>query len=275
MVSPPAATTTPAPTQILCRQCGAVLQVEQGSQLIVCDFCATTNYLDKSQVVLHYAIRPTIRDDVAEAALRRWMAGNQTVKDLDKKCQIEPPEFQLFPMWLIRATLEGEEKVVLEPAAALSISELKHFALPAADLELFDAELDKAAVPPTVPYDAMLRWLADDHQIGKSQLREASIVHLPIYLFRYSYNGRRYTAVVDAATSKVFATIFPAKWETPYFAIGAAGCLAYFLAALIPLGGFLTAEGSGLAIGLLIYLVASLVISVPLFIVAAYVSARV
>jgi hypothetical protein len=270
--SPPA---SPAVTQILCRQCGAVLPVEQGSQLVLCDFCGASNALDKSQAVLHYVVRPTIRDDAAEAALRRWMAGNQTVKDLDKKCQIEPPEYQLFPMWLVRANQDGQERVLLEPAAALSVSELKRLALPAADLEPFAAEGDSAAIAPTVPYDAMLRWLADDHRVQPASIRESSIVHLPIYLFKYTYNGRRYTALVDAASSQVFANLFPSKWETPYRAIGAAGCLAYFLAALIPLVGFTQAEGLGLGLGLLAYLVASVVIAVPLFAAAAYVSAKV
>lgn len=67
-------------TQLLCKQCAAVLVVEQGAQYATCEYCGTVNFLDKSESVLHYAVRPTIDDAQATAALRRWMAGNHTVK---------------------------------------------------------------------------------------------------------------------------------------------------------------------------------------------------
>jgi hypothetical protein len=207
------ATTSPVATEILCRQCGAVLQVETGSLLVVCEFCGTSNYVDKSQVVLHFAVRPTIRDNDAEAALRRWMAGNATVKDLDQKATIEKPAYELFPMWMVRVKRDDKETVYLEPAAALSISELKQITIPAADLEPYDHTLDNSATAPTVPYEAMMRWLIDDHGVKREQVREVLLVHLPIYIYKYEFSGRRYTAIVDAATSKVFANIFPAKWK--------------------------------------------------------------
>lgn len=271
----PATAETTAASEILCKQCGAVLHVETGSQFVVCEFCNTTNYVDKSQVVLHYAVRPTIRDNDAEAALRRWMAGNATVKDLDKKATIAKPSYELFPMWMIRVKRQDKEEVYLEPAAALSISELKQMTIPAADLETFDHTLDSSAIAPTVPYEAMLRWLIDDHKVQREQVKEASLVHLPIYVFKYDFGGRRYTALVDAATSKVFANIFPAKWEVPYVAIGSVGCLAYFCAALIPIIGYSAQGSTGLALGLVGYVVAALIIAVPLFGAAVYVSAKV
>ena len=41
--------------------------------------------------------------------------------------------------------------------------------------------------------------------------------------------------IVDAATSKVFANIYPAKWEVPYVAIGTAAFVAYFVLAVLSL----------------------------------------
>jgi hypothetical protein len=49
------------------------------------------------------------------------------------------------------------------------------------------------------------------------------------------FNNRRFTAIVDAATSKVFANIYPAKWEVPYVSIGAAAFVAFFVLALLSL----------------------------------------
>ena len=91
-----------ASTQLLCKQCAAALVVEQGAKYATCEYCGTVNFLDKSEAVLHYAVRPTIDDAKAAAALRRWMAGNQTEKGLDAAAQIESQVFQYFPMWLAR-----------------------------------------------------------------------------------------------------------------------------------------------------------------------------
>jgi LSD1 subclass zinc finger protein len=265
----------PPPTQLLCRQCAALLPVEQGSQYVTCSFCSATNYVDKGRAVFHYVVRETVRETEAVAALRRWMAGNATVKGLDSQAEIEQPVIELFPMWLIRAVQNGEEKVVMEPAAALSISELKQLTIPAGDLEPYDHTFDSTAVAPTVPYDMMLRWLADDYKIAQGEIREVSLVHLPIYLCKYNYQGRRYTAVVDAATSKVFANLFPSKWEVPYMAIGALAFVAYFCAALIPLTGFMIGEAGGLAIGVLVYGLVAIILAVPILIGALVVSAKV
>ena len=128
-------------TQLLCQQCSAPLVVETGAKYVTCDFCGTVNFVDKSQAVLHYAVRPTLDEKQAAAALRRWMAGNQTVKGLDTAAQIESQTYQLFPLWLVRTTRDGKETVVLKPAAALSIVELGKLRVPASDLTPYDLSL--------------------------------------------------------------------------------------------------------------------------------------
>jgi LSD1 subclass zinc finger protein len=265
----------PAPAQILCRQCSAPLPIEQGTQYVNCEYCGTTNFVEKGKLVFHYAVRTTVREDEALAALRRWMAGNETIKGLDKEAQIDRPVFQHFPMWFIRTNREGKEEVYLEPAAATSVSELKRLSIPAADLEPYDHVYDETAVTATVPYNAMVGWLKEEHSLKGSEIKEVSLVHLPTYVFKYRYMDRQYTAVVDAATSEVFANIYPSKWEAPYLAIGAAAFAAYFCAALIPLGGYLFSGGTGLGLGVVIYAVAAVILAIPFFSAAATISAKV
>ena len=163
------------------------------------------------------------------------MAGNATVKDLDRKAQIDSVAFEYFPMWLVRATVQRDERVLLKPAAALSVSELEHLNIPPADLVPFDSNAGGTIVAPSVPFDTVQRWLADDQHIAPENIREAALVHLPVYMCKYTFNKRRYTALVDAATSKVFANIYPAKWEVPYVAIGTAAFVAYFVLAVLSL----------------------------------------
>ncbi len=265
----------PAPVQILCRQCSAPLPVEQGTQFVICEYCGTTNHVDKGRTVFHYAVNTTVRENEAESSLRRWMAGNDTVKGLDRVARIVSQQFQHFPMWLVRVDRAGTETIYLEPAAALSVSEIKQVTIPAADLEPYDQSMDPDSVEATVPYKAMLGWLEGEHRIREAEISELSLVHVPIYLFKYAYKDRQYTAVVDGAAGRVFANIFPSKWETPYRAIGVAAFVAYFIASFIPSGGFLLAEGTGLGIGIGIYIIAVIVLAIPLFIVAATISAKI
>ena len=262
-------------TQILCYQCSAPLPVEQGMQLVICDFCEATNAVDKSRVVLTFAVRQTLREDQARAALRRWMAGNATVKDLDRKASIESLTLQRFPLWQVRAVVAGVEKVYLEPAAATSIPEVKQLTIPAADLEPFENAPDGAAIDATVPYDAMLNWLQRDYAVAPAQIQETALIFLPLFVARYSFKGERFTAVVDAASGRVLATLFPEKWEVPYRGLAAAAFLLNFVIALIPLFGGLVGGTAGFAGALVIYLVAVVVAAVPIFIAAALISARV
>jgi hypothetical protein len=268
------ATTSPE-TEILCHQCAAVLPVEQGSQFVTCEWCGATHFVDKSGAVLHYAVQATVDETAASAALRRWMGGNDTVKDLDKKAVIERPSFQLFPMWLVRINQDGKERVLLEPAAALSIFDLTELSIPASDLKPYNHELDGDAVTPTVPIETVYKWLAQNQKIAAGQIKESSLVHLPLFLFKYQFEGRDFTAVVDAASSQVFASVYPSKQEVPYIAIGSVGCALYFCAALIPAVSFLNGGGSGLALGIVGYLVTAVLLAIPIFGAAAYVSARI
>lgn len=263
---------TPLESQILCYQCAAVLPVEQGSQFVTCAYCGATNFIDKRGAVLHYAVRPTLDATTAESALRRWMGGNQTVKQLDQKASIERPSYKLFPLWMMRVEEKGQEKIILEPAAALGIFDLVEVNIPAADLEPYDHTLDGDAVTPTVPYDTVKMWLAQNRGIAEGAIKETSLVHLPVYEFKYGFGGESYTAVVDAATGKTFVNRFPSKPEAPYRGVAGAGCVLYFIAALIPLF-FIGVDRP--ILGLLVYAVVAAIIAGPLFAAAARVSAKV
>ncbi len=251
-------------TQINCRQCAAPLAVEQGLQFVTCTFCGATNFVDKSRALFHYQVRTTIKEEGALSALRRWMAGNATVKGLDQRSKIGAATFQYFPMWLVRANQNGHERVLLKPAAALSVSELTQLNIPAADLVPFESSAQAAAIAPTVPFEMMQQWLSDDQKLPPEMIRETALVHLPIYVCKYEYGGKRYTAVVDAATSKVFANVFPAKWEVPYVAIGGACFAAYFVLTLL-----------SLFVSFGIFIIGAPILAVVFFALAATVSATV
>jgi hypothetical protein len=252
-----------------------VLHPDEGQVFLTCPYCSSSVYLDKSKVVFHWSLACTVTPEAAAANLRRWMAGNQTVKDLDRKSKVTGTTFQYFPVWYCQAgTAQGQQKVYLEPAAAISISEIKALAIPAGDLRKYDNALDAQAVAPSVPFPAMLNWLAG-RGVPAAEVREAALVHLPIYIFKYEFAGKTFTAMVEGASGKVFANLFPAKAEAPYLAVAAFSTLGYLVLSAFPLIGYALDPDLGLWLGLGACLAGGAVFAIPVFALAAIVSAKV
>jgi hypothetical protein len=237
-----------------CVQCGGELHPDEGQIFLTCPYCSSTVYLDKSQVVFHWYLAPTLDEEKARSALRRWMAGNETVKDLDQKARLTGSTFEYFPLWYFKRRTGDKvkvEEIILEPAAAIAISEVRSLNLPAGDLRRYETSLDAQAHSPSVPLPTALSWL-EERNITRSELAEQALVHVPVYTFKYDYRGQPYTALVEAGTGRVLANIYPAKAETPYRLVGGLAALVSLCLAMIPLGGALTSGWEGTGIGLLI-----------------------
>jgi hypothetical protein len=260
---------------LTCAQCGGELHPDEGQIFITCPYCSSTVYLDKSQVVFHWYLAPTLDTAKARASLARWMASAQTVKDLDQKAQILGGEFAYFPMWSFkRRHTSGKEEMLLQPAAATSVSELKRLNLPAGDLRKYDPSLEGEMHSPSVPLQAALGW-AQEQNIPSSEITERSLVHIPIYTFKYGYQGKTFTAIVEGATGAVFANIFPAKAEAPYQMIGALTGLVFLCLATFPVIGAMTSQEPGFGIGLLACSGAGIVAAPVLFALAAWIAAKI
>jgi hypothetical protein len=260
---------------LLCTQCGGELHPDEGQIFLTCPYCSSTVYIDKSRVVFHWYVAPTLDQDKALGALRRWMSGSRTVKDLDRKSQVTSVSFEYFPLWYLKVQNgAGPEQIHLAPAAATSVSEITHLNLPAGDLRKYNQDVETQSVAPTVPLQAVTSWMSPT-SVGRSAIMEQSLVHVPLYTVRYQYNGAQYTALVEGATGSVFANIYPAKAEAPYLAIGALTALVYLCLALIPvvMGAADGADGAGL--GFAICTGAGLVAAPILFGLAAWIAARV
>lgn len=267
--------TTPTSSVLTCTQCGAELHPDEGQIFLTCPFCDSTVYVDKSRVVFHWYVAPTLDEAKARASLARWMSGNQTVKDLDRKSSIVEVSFTYFPMWYfkIRHSRSGEEIRML-PAAATAVSEIGHLNLPAGDLRRYESELDAQAQTPTVPLQTALQWMGNGDD-ASANILEQSLVHIPLFTIKYSYQGRLYTALVEAATGGVFANIYPAKAEAPYLLAGGLTALVYLCLAFIPVFSGLAEGSQGAGIGFAICAVAGLAAAPALFALAAWVAAKV
>jgi DNA-directed RNA polymerase subunit RPC12/RpoP len=265
----------PLENVLLCSQCGGELHPDEGQIFLTCPYCASTVFIDKAQVVFHWYVAPTLDESRARAALARWMAGNQTVKDLDQKSRITSVQFEYFPLWYFKHRGEdGREEIILEPAAAISISELRSLNLPAGDLRKYDPDLDAQAHAPSVPLEAALGWL-EERGLPAGQVAERALVHIPLFTFKYSFRGQNYTALVEASTGGVFANLYPMKAEAPYLLAGGLSAAVFLCLALLPLAGALLDDLSGFGLGLLACSGLGLIAAPALFALAAWVAAKV
>ena len=251
-------------TTLNCTQCGGELHPQEGEIFLTCPYCNSTIYLDKTQVVFHWQLTPTLDAQQSAGQLARWMSGSQTVKNLDKKAQVVGQTFQYFPVWFFKVMRGDQELVMLQPAAATSVTELTRLNIPAGDLKPFAITSDTIATTPTVPLEAARQWL-QQAQPG-AQVREGALVHIPVYLFKYTYKNQTYTALVEAATGTVLANIYPAKAEAPYTIAAGLTVLVYMVLAMMPLGSPLL---GGVA------LILALVAAPILFFVAVAVASKV
>ncbi|RPI34618.1 MAG: hypothetical protein EHM70_02305 [Chloroflexota bacterium] len=260
---------------LLCTQCGGELHPDEGQIFLTCPYCNSTVYIDKSQVVFHWYLAPTIDEEKARAFLARWMAGNQTVKDLDRKARLVGQSFEYFPVWYFKRRQPGtSEQMILEPAAATSVSELRRLKLPGGDLCKYDASLDSQAHTPNVPLATALGWVSEQHGAG-GEILERALVHIPLYTFKYVFQGATYTALVEAGTGSVFANIYPAKAEAPYLVAGGLTALVFLALAAIPVMGALIDGESGMGIGVMVCAGLGIVAAPVLFGIATWVAAKI
>lgn len=208
-----------------CPQCGGVNTPPSGTRVMKCTFCDAALFVDRTGVVLRYSVARSLDQRHALEALARWMAGNDTVKDLDRKAKVESFQPISFPLWFFRlpAGRQGED-VRVEPAAATTFAELAEVQVPAAKLEPYRSEGEGVEeIAATVPLETARGWL------GGQATNETALVQVPLWRCQYRYDGELYPALVDASTGAVLANIYPSKSESPFY-LTAAVSLIVFLA---------------------------------------------
>lgn len=227
--------------KVSCPQCGGENVLPTGTALLLCSFCGASIFVDRSQVVIHYRVPRLLDEAQARESLRRWMAGNDTVKDLDRLAVLGAVTPLSFPMWLFRSQTAQGESVAVEPAAATPIGELADLELPAGKLEPFgDGEAGVEAIDVSVPLTTAKGWLGQP-AAAASQLTEQALVHVPLWRCDYQFQGKSYVALVEASTGRAMASVFPAKAETPYVAVAALGFVVFLIEGLAFKNPFLKA----------------------------------
>ena len=233
-----------------CTQCGGSVTAEPGNPFLSCGYCSSALYLDKTKVVFHYVVSPTISMEEAQGKLRRWMAGNETAKDLDRLASIQNQELTYFPMWRFVVGQTNGDQEFSEPACSTSICDLRSLPLSGGSLKFFSPN-EFQGMPlrePDILLDSAARWLHSESGASSEAIKETNLIHVPFYSFQYQFSSNSYHAVVDGTTGRVLASIFPAKAELPFIGISIFCALVFFILGLI---------APNIFIRILLYLVAA------------------
>lgn len=226
-------------SSLRCPQCGGEIAVGSGERLPVCPFCDAPLFVDRGGLVSHYSLPRLVDAAGAAAALRRWMAGNETVKDLDRKAEVLAVEAVSFPMWMFRLQGRQGETVVVEPGAPTPIPQLADLEVPAGKLVPFRPEEGNVErTVSTVPLATARGWLAQREQAARgamprldqdAEVSEAALVELPLWRCRYRHAGAEYVTLVDGSTGAALAAVYPAKSESPYWIVAIAGAVLFLV----------------------------------------------
>lgn len=263
---------------IVCPQCAGENQVPIEEKFCECVYCGSAIYIDKSKVVSHFVVTPNFKQQDAEGNLRRWMAGNFQVKDLDKLAQVTQVNFYYFPMWYFKTNNYAGDKIYLQPATSTSISEIKKINIPAGNLKVFNKkEFDVSQfINPDVLLDSARNWLSQS-SVDLNSIELSNLVHIPFYQFFYIFDGKQYSAIVEASSGKVYANLWPAKKEAPFKIMFAVSIVAFIIITLIAEGVGTMSHGKGefFAIATVIKMIGYIIVSIPLMIMAYLIAKKV
>lgn len=219
---------------IICPQCGGENKIPTDEKFTECEFCGSAIYIDKSKVVNHYVVTSNFTKEQAEGNLRRWMASNFHVKDLDKLSQINQINFYYFPLWFFKTKDNSGDKIYLQPAHSTPISEIKNIKIPAGNLKAFHKKDfdEKDFISTDVLYDSAKSWLSQSG-VNVETILESNLVHVPFYHFFYIYKNKQFSALVESSSGMVYANIWPVKSEIPFKILFGVALLTFALASIV------------------------------------------
>ena len=266
---------------IICPQCAGENKIPTDERFLECEFCGSAIYIDKRKVVNHYIVTSNFTQEQAIGNVKRWMAGNFHVKDLDKDAQISTTYFYYFPLWYFKTKENNVDRIHLQPAHSTPISEIKNIQIPAGNLKVFQKKEYNIEdfITPDVLYDSAKSWLTQSG-VKEESIEESNLVHIPFHQTYYNYKGSQYSAMVEASSGKVYANIWPAKSEMPFRMLFGVSLFAFFIVSVLSfIIGFVAvgSEGFGAALltGEFIKIFGYFITSLPLIFIAYLIAKKV
>lgn len=237
---------------VKCPKCLAPVEIDAGTKFTKCPFCSTQIYIDRSGAGFYYIIDFTLDEEAAIGTFKRWASGPSKVKNLDRDASITSLKKMFFPTYFFRRHVAGKEKIIIEPAQSTTLPGLHSLKIPAGDFKIFDNSFDLHGAELLEPDIEMLHYLDGLPGEGKEQ----ALVYFPIWNIEYSYKGKNYRVIIDASSSEVFSSSFPARSSASYLAVTVGGFIAFFLEGALAVNHTLIAAALMGATAMAVFLIA-------------------
>jgi hypothetical protein len=186
---------------LACAGCGAELTIEPDRHTADCEFCHATNVVDLGGVATCFRIATTLDEGAAHAAAVRALREHGLAQ-----ARLEAPLGQVsyVPFWSVTEP-SGVRSVLALDSADLPLPH--DVTQPAGQLDRLDlggdAGFTAALLEPTVPLPAALG------RLGAGREAKISLVYAPYRTATFSWGGETFELLVDLATGRVHAPLWP------------------------------------------------------------------
>ena len=262
--------------EVRCAQCGGVLHPDEGQIFLTCPYCGSAVFLDKSKVVFHWSLTCT----VTPRSGRRQPAaldGGQPDRQRPRP-QVQghgSPPSNISPCGTPRRRRSGKE-------ARLSGAGRRH--LDQRDQVAGHPGRRPAEIrrQPRRPGGGTQRSLSGHARLAdrprradRQRARKPRWCICPSISSSTTLPARATPPWWRALRAKCSPTSFPPRPKRPISSWPPCPPLVFLCVSTFPLVGYAANRGAGLGLGLLACLGAGLVVAMPVFILAAVVSAKV
>lgn len=191
--------------EVPCPQCGALLQPPRQVETFVCPWCGSTLHPADGVRVRRLVQLSRMTPAAAEQALRAWFAGPDLPRNMEVVARVELGALTSFPFLRAR---EAQSDVVV-PLAAVPLPEVPQVERVPADLVV--SSQGALAGVRRVPADEQVLKDEVRRAVSDPAVSELFIEERTFYPVRYSYQGMRFSAVVEAGSGRVLAGRRPAR----------------------------------------------------------------
>jgi hypothetical protein len=222
---------------IKCPKCAAPVEFDAKDKFIQCTYCGSLIYLDRSGAGFYYTVPFMIDQNNAIGTFRRWASGPTKAKDLDKLAQVVSAKKEYFPVYLFKRDVDGVERIQVEPAGSTTLPGLHSLKVPAGEMKVFDNKFDTGGaelIKPDIEMSSYMNSLP-----GKP--KEQALVYFPIWKIEYTFEQKRYQAVVSATAGEIFAAEFPTRGSAAYLSVAIIGFIAFIAEGLLATSNLLIA----------------------------------
>jgi hypothetical protein len=216
-------------TPFACPQCGAPITVTPRISFHSCEFCGTISFIDRSGVMFYYVMPFLIDENQARMIFNRWLKNPHMAKDLSITAKITQWKKILFPVYIFRRMVGGEEKSYIRPAKGTLIEGMQNLIIPPGSMKIYDKNTDIADATKIDPDITMDVYASN---LPGTEISQA-LLYFSLYQVEYEFNDAIWMATIEGSQGAVHATTYPMRSSLPFGMVFFVGFMAGLLGIIL------------------------------------------